>query len=61
MLKASFCRCTSVSKVRHLSVAIGMMLLDIKKANTLIIREKFNKGRITFHIEMPEAFMATNS
>ena len=61
MLKASFCRCTSVSKVRHFKVAMGMRLLEMKKANTLVINEKTNKGRITLHIEMPEAFMATNS
>ena len=61
MLNASFCRCTSVSKVRHLSVAIGMRLFEMKKAKTLSIREKSNNGRIERHMEMPEAFMATNS
>ena len=61
MLKASFCRCTSVSRVRHLSVAMGMRLLEMKKAKMLVITENTNSGRITFHIEMPEAFMATNS
>ena len=61
MLKANFCRCTSVSKVRHLRVAMGMRLFEMKKARMLVITENSNKGRITFHMEMPEAFMATNS
>ena len=61
MLKASFCRCTSVSRVRHFSVAMGMRLLEMKKAMTLSISEKYSMGRIERHIEMPEAFMATSS
>ena len=34
---------------------------DWRKANTLSIKEKSNHGRIERHMEMPEAFMATNS
>ena len=61
MLNASFCRCISVNKVRHLSVAIGIRLLEMKNANTLRINAKLNNGRMARHMEIPEAFMATNS
>ncbi len=61
MLKASFLRCTSKSRVRALRVATGIKSLEMMKAKPLSMKEKITRGRITFHMEMPEAFMATNS
>ena len=40
---------------------MGMRLLEMKKAKILSISEKTNSGLMTRHMEMPEAFMATNS
>ena len=44
-----------------MSVAIGIRLLEMKNANTLRINAKLNNGRMARHMEIPEAFMATNS
>ena len=42
-------------------VATGLMLLENTNAKPLSNTEKMTKGRMTFHMEMPEAFMATSS
>lgn len=61
MSKASFCERTSTSKTLAFNVATGMMLFEKTKAIMLRNIEKNMSGRITRHIEMPDAFMAASS
>jgi hypothetical protein len=56
-----FCFLTSLKSVLDFNVATGNTLLENMKATKLIMMEKMSSGRITFHVDIPDAFMATSS
>ena len=56
-----FCFLTSLKSVFDFNVATGNTLLEKMKAMKLIMIEKMSSGRMIFHTDIPDAFIATSS